>query len=355
MEFSNYKCPVCEKQFTNSDDIVVCPECGTPHHRECYEETGHCFYEDRHNDSFSFEDAENPSVDENESTEDDGTITCPECGAINEKYAFYCEKCSYPFDEADRKGAESENTSSQSSNQPYGNNGMPPFGVPFGMPQQGGFNFDPMAGFKSDEVISDNITAGEVSKYVGKNTPYFLRIFGNIKRKGKSKFNFSAFLFSGMYFLYRKMIIPGIILSAIIIAIQAGSILITYSSEYENLYKSVVSSLDSATSAILYNNPIQFVQYLFNTLSASDAFFLMLPNILDFIRFPVMLISGFIANRIYCNQSFRKIKKIKNTDDITDKSKKLEEKGGVNLSLAICVGATYLLLSYVPIFLQLFR
>lgn len=37
MEFTEYKCPVCDKQFKKGDDIVVCPECGAPHHRECYE------------------------------------------------------------------------------------------------------------------------------------------------------------------------------------------------------------------------------------------------------------------------------------------------------------------------------
>lgn len=37
MEFTEYKCPVCDKQFKKGDDVVVCPECGAPHHRECYE------------------------------------------------------------------------------------------------------------------------------------------------------------------------------------------------------------------------------------------------------------------------------------------------------------------------------
>ena len=31
--YNNCVCPVCKKQFEDGDDIVVCPECGTPHHR----------------------------------------------------------------------------------------------------------------------------------------------------------------------------------------------------------------------------------------------------------------------------------------------------------------------------------
>lgn len=45
-------------------------------------------------------------------------------------------------------------------------------GFPFGQnPQNGGIPFiafDPMAGFKADEKMADNVTAGEVSKFVGK-------------------------------------------------------------------------------------------------------------------------------------------------------------------------------------------
>ena len=55
MEFTQYKCPVCKKQFVSGDDIVVCPECGAPHHRECYEQNGKCFFEDKHSEDFSFE------------------------------------------------------------------------------------------------------------------------------------------------------------------------------------------------------------------------------------------------------------------------------------------------------------
>lgn len=42
MKYTNYKCPVCNNQFTEEDDVVVCPECGTPHHRECYIQNGNC-------------------------------------------------------------------------------------------------------------------------------------------------------------------------------------------------------------------------------------------------------------------------------------------------------------------------
>ena len=48
MKYSNYKCPVGNNQFTEEDDVVVCPECGTPHHREWYIQKGNCANSDKH-------------------------------------------------------------------------------------------------------------------------------------------------------------------------------------------------------------------------------------------------------------------------------------------------------------------
>lgn len=48
MDFTKFRCPVCNKDFNENDDVVVCPECGTPHHRECYKATGKCFNEALH-------------------------------------------------------------------------------------------------------------------------------------------------------------------------------------------------------------------------------------------------------------------------------------------------------------------
>ncbi len=42
MNYKNKFCPVCKSEFKENDDIVVCPECGTPHHRECWFKGGKC-------------------------------------------------------------------------------------------------------------------------------------------------------------------------------------------------------------------------------------------------------------------------------------------------------------------------
>lgn len=37
MDYTGKKCPICSEKFKADDDIVVCPKCGAPYHRSCYE------------------------------------------------------------------------------------------------------------------------------------------------------------------------------------------------------------------------------------------------------------------------------------------------------------------------------
>jgi hypothetical protein len=41
-KFAGKECAACCEVFSDTDDVVVCPECGTPHHRTCYSENGEC-------------------------------------------------------------------------------------------------------------------------------------------------------------------------------------------------------------------------------------------------------------------------------------------------------------------------
>ena len=41
-------CQFCHGILFEEDDIVVCPECGAPHHRECWQKAGKCALEEFH-------------------------------------------------------------------------------------------------------------------------------------------------------------------------------------------------------------------------------------------------------------------------------------------------------------------
>ena len=42
LDIKGQKCAVCGEEFTEADDVVFCPICGAPHHRECYASLGQC-------------------------------------------------------------------------------------------------------------------------------------------------------------------------------------------------------------------------------------------------------------------------------------------------------------------------
>ena len=48
LNLSGEKCALCKAYLFEEDDVVYCPECGAPHHRECYNGIGHCALDGLH-------------------------------------------------------------------------------------------------------------------------------------------------------------------------------------------------------------------------------------------------------------------------------------------------------------------
>ena len=44
----NQTCALCHAYLFAEDDVVYCPECGAPHHRECYNKLNKCALEELH-------------------------------------------------------------------------------------------------------------------------------------------------------------------------------------------------------------------------------------------------------------------------------------------------------------------
>ncbi len=52
MDYKNEICQGCNQPIKEDDDIVVCPVCGTPQHRTCWNENGDCANAYLHSDGF---------------------------------------------------------------------------------------------------------------------------------------------------------------------------------------------------------------------------------------------------------------------------------------------------------------
>jgi hypothetical protein len=167
MDWKKYFCPVCGIDFTDDDDVVVCPECGTPHHRECWKKNGKCANENLHG------------------TDDSLECTYKKAGA--------------EFDTTPEL-TDSENFGEYNpqTNEPAENNfeGFDPFK-----------NQDPEA--QNTAPVSYQINGKPSVLYeiaVKKNQKYYIPRFVYIEKlKNNKSVNFTAFLFPLAWSLYRKM------------------------------------------------------------------------------------------------------------------------------------------------------
>lgn len=343
MEFIQYKCPVCKKQFENGDDIVVCPECGAPHHRECYEQNEKCFFEDKHSADFSFE---SYYTENNDETADFENI-CPTCRFNNPPGVMFCTRCGSPLHEQRDQSnpfVRGQQPDQNQNAQGYGNSQSNRQTPPFGFGAAGVPNFDPMAGLNNDEEITEGIKAGEMAKFIGKNTNYFLMVFDRIRKIGRSKFNFCAFLLSGIYFLYRKMYVFGIIFSLFLILTTVVSTYIRLTPEYNAAYQEVLNYVGNRAS---YGDPSAMLS-IWNKMGL-----LYVPEIITWLRYAMMLFSGFLANRLYLNHASKSIKKIKSQNNEENIDEKLTAKGGVNLALALSFGIAVIVITMICEYIQL--
>ena len=169
----NEKCPVCDKLFTKDDVIVICPGCGTPHHRECYDKQGHCCNADKHSQDFEY------SVKENNKSFEDN---------------YY-----HPENE----NSDSVSDAGQYNSQPQRTGAFIQLGVDN--------EYD-----KSSEIIEDK-KVSEVAAVVKTNTRRFIPKF---LKNSNISWNWGGFIFGPYYLLFRKMISPGIIFIALNLIVQ---------------------------------------------------------------------------------------------------------------------------------------
>ena len=121
MDFITNKCPVCHKPFAKSDDIVVCPECGAPHHRECYEQENACAFQDRHAAGFDYAE----SAESKDKVKP--PVICPFCSRTLSPDSIYCKYCGHQLNTQSREPhpgsvnpPKAEQTDKSSANTPFG-------------------------------------------------------------------------------------------------------------------------------------------------------------------------------------------------------------------------------------------
>ncbi|MCD8107993.1 MAG: DUF2628 domain-containing protein [Oscillospiraceae bacterium] len=312
-------CSSCGRILTKTDDIVVCPECGSPYHRDCYIREGMCTNTHLHETGESWQ----PTVDTSKTEKK--KLICPNCGAENDPEAAFCCTCGAPVNmEKASGGYQGTNTGNYNRN-PYGNGGYQNgnyqnqngnyqnqngYGRPYGNPYMGGmgggFPFFGSGAYSADYAIGDH-TVAEYSDYVGSNSPYFIPKFIRFENGKKWSFNFSAFFFPHIYFFYRKMIREGIV-ALLLTALSSIPTLIYYLVLYGFVGEAIVNSSS----------------------------FLVVYNICSILSYAISLAAGLFANYLYYRKAKADLDKIK-TEIVEYGSQReaLMTKGGTSMAYAI--------------------
>ena len=228
-KYIGQKCISCGKTFAEGDDIVVCPECGSPYHRECYKNEGKCVNFTLHELNREWQPAVIPVTAE-EPTE----RVCANCGEKNSPDASFCKNCGVPL------GATPPTTA------PKVQGGIPgaPVDRQYGLPP-----FVNVSTVSADTDVDGN-TVGEYSDYVGAKFFYYIPKFLRFSKTGsKISFNFAALFFTPFWFAYRKMPLYAVI-TWLITAVTAVPSTVLYLTQRMGM---TIPWLDTVGFAVFYN------------------------------------------------------------------------------------------------------
>lgn len=350
MDYKGIKCPVCEKPFAENDDIVVCPTCGAPYHRACYMEKGQCIFGELHEAGKAWAPPPPPSAPNTASEIKDKE--CPNCGTLNAHSALFCSICNASLTGTPDTHRNSGYTA-QSSAPPEQNPGSfhyppPPGGVYRGF---GGMPaaFDPMGGVTPMEPLAENVTYGDASKLVRQNSGYYMHVFKYMNTYKRNKFNFSAFLFSGGWLLYRKQYKPGIILTALVLALYIGSMLLSYFVVSPIMLEAVDAAGISYSDISYFQLTDALTQYLMNR--PTEYLVFCSPLLCYGLILVIMIVVGVRGNRMYMNHCIRTIQDIKRTcQNESDSEIAYTNRGGVNTAVVFCLLACYFITRWIPMF-----
>ncbi len=323
--YTGANCPVCGKRFTENDDIVVCPICGAPHHRACYQQLGHCALEELHIKGHAWSAGPQPSQDTSNgaytygsSQQDAHGTTCPACGAHNPAGGLFCQICGAPL--RSRSGPFEQKTS-------WG----------YGDPRAAASSAYASAfGGVSPEEEIEGVSARDIAMFIGSNSRYFLPRFKQYTF-GKGFFpSLPAFFFGSFYFFYRKMYLVGSCLLGLFLLSQLPTLFAL--PEYMAY---ILENMDLILKGI---NPAPFVP------STHLWVYAVMPYI-RMVSFAIALTISFFANRLYMSYVLRRVRRLKTVftrpdgqvDDM-QYTAALTRKGGTNRIAVVCLAVGLLLL-----------
>jgi len=311
MKFENQICPVCEKVFTENEEIVVCPECGTPHHKECYFSLGECKNKSLHSEGFSYKPKEKETEKLDVIIEDDVKKVSDIIDVVNVEY----------------KDKDSENNEEL----------------------RGTIEelFKNINGKTTDQVLINKTPSSFYEVAVGENQNYYMPRFLILEGTNKKTLvNFFAFLFPLGWSVYRKMYKLAILVFCIYIAFMGISVgpLLMNDEIMTTMEQCVIDDPNTMQNILAYQNG-QSVKlskneaHLLNLLKQAE-----LPDSVYIGKYVFLLgirfFIGLNATNLYKKKLEKNIKQVMELPlDDNGKKKFLKSKYGVTpMAIAIVIG-----------------
>lgn len=313
MNYTGEQCFLCGNTFADKDDVVVCPECGTPYHRECYKNAGQCVNKILHE---SNEGWQRTNSDENAAEKKPEYKVCPKCFSRNEPSAENCSECGHKFLD------NNINNSSRSGTKPDIN-----------LIFEGFDTTKEYLGFNPEEDLG-GAKLKEVTEFVDTNTLYYIPIFKRMKDIGsKISFNIICLFFPYFYFANRKMWFWAILTAFMSALLNIPSLLYFIGSQ------DVVYPFMSSITDFLYSN---------------KNLFLSLSDICGLVSWGIRIFACLFGNWLYLKFAVRSVNKLKAHYGGPVSPQKLKSKGGISLVNVFVMGIIFLALSFAIYFLIMF-
>ena len=268
MRFEDIKCDGCGRTFEKNDDIVVCPVCGTPQHRECWEKAEGCINKDKHAEGFEWKMPETKKAKLMPPAEKAKSDTEPTPSMV--------------FDENIGRDVPDFNYIVESRVQSL---------APGISEEQ-----------RKEQLCGHNLS--DVIAFIGNNASSYVNKFRKKEHARKNTFNFGAFFFCPIWFFFRRLYKEGIIYLALTLCLtmlMAGP-----SESYMTLIDSIMASGIEIITEAQYNELM--------TASAR----ILIYGILNIV---IKLIAGLTGDRMYyryCRDSLTQINELKRTADNTE-------------------------------------
>ncbi len=320
-------CFYCDKEFTEQDDVVVCPECGTPYHRECWKKAGKCTNEALHETGGKWQTM--PTLDEII------PFRCPNCGTENARDAVRCKNCGAALHHEEENTNFDENRT-EDTNQSQGSwtdrtrNRI--------LMSDGD---DPFDGHDKSEDM-DGVPVGDVGDFVGSNLRYYIPKF--LRFRGTNKritINFPCLFFPHLWFAYRKMWLGALIICVLYAIFQLPQMALSVAAELST----IIESLGEDSSG-----NVDMLVKISDTILLHEGFWNILATIGSYLDLCIGVVMCFLGNWIYYRYSLRSVRKVraKNFSEAIQRVT-LQSNGGTNFWFVVL----FIVVEYVSIFLAM--